>query len=653
MYLGAIFQSGAVLQRDTYIPVYGCGQAESFVKVEFAGQEAYCRSSREGNFLLYLPPMPAGGPFELKVSIPESGEEIICRDILIGEVWLCSGQSNMDYRINSDWRRDNSELDPLGRHQERAFYEELKKTDTSKFRFLTIPQCASGCVEESFDAVWHNVDEEHAGDVSAAGGWFGLELLKKLDIPVGLIVSAWGGTRIEAWVETRVLKRDPLLAYMVHNRLISYANEEAYDIQRIGGYNYELLSKYIDPGISEEAREWSSVGFDDSSWALMDIPGSWVINGIAGNGAVWIRKKVELPESWLDQPLILHTGGIDKHDISYCNGVEIGRTGKDLETDHYNVARHYTIPAEVNHRAEMVIAVRGYSFVCDGSFSGTWQLENTVTGEQISLNGPWAVKAEIDYGTVDVIKYAKYGAGNQHTPGILFDGMIKPLGVYALRGVIWYQGESNTQNEERTTEYRNLLHALADCWRRNFDNPEMPLLVVQLPGYGIKKRFDKGLWAYLRESQRMASVEDPNIFLVSAIDAGEEQDIHPQDKKVVGERLAACALNKVYDFSGIVPGGPELLGYTVLEDGRIKLTFAVHGKFRLLENARQSIYIADESGEFTESSAIAVDGDSLIVTPGKSGKPVELRYAWADFPECTIFNDSGYPASSFRLMLED
>ncbi len=653
MNLGSIFQSGAVLQRDKYIPIWGKGKAESLVKAEFAGFEAYCRSSREGNFLLYLPPVKAGGPFVLKVSIPDSGEEVICDDVLVGDVWLCSGQSNMEYKMSSDWRKDNSELDPLGRRQEREFCAELKKAANPGFRCLTIPQCASGSVEESVEANWVNIDEKTAGEVSAVGGWFGWELMKELNVPVGLIVSAWGGTRIEAWVGMGELKRDPALAYMVENRLITHADYDSYGVSRTSGYNYQLMVDYIDPGISEEAKKWSAPDFDDSSWESMEIPGSWVLSGIAGNGAVWVRKKVQLPESWLNQPLVFHTGGIDKHDISFCNGVEIGRTGKELEIEYYNTSRHYSIPAAVNNRSEIVIAVRGYSFASDGSFMGTWQLENCSTGEKLCINGNWAVKAELDFGKIDVIKCAKYGAGNQHTPGILFDGMIKPLGMYAIKGALWYQGESNAQSLDRANEYRNFLHCMADCWRRQFDDPEMPLLIVQLAGYGIKF-FDKGFWSYLRESQRIAAIEDKNIHMISAIDVGEELDIHPQDKKIVGARLAACALNKVYGLSEFIPCGPEILKCSACTDGKIKLDFDAHGKIKLLENAHESIYIANEDGEFSMAASAVVDGEnSLIVTPGKAGKAVEVRYAWADYPKCKIFNDNGDPASSFRMIVEN
>ena len=180
----------------------------------------------------------------------------------------------------------------------------------------------------------------------------------------------------------------------------------------------------------------------------------------------------------------------------------------------------------------------------------------------------------------------------------------------------------------------------------------MPLIIVQLAGYGKKRSFDQGLWSYLRDSQRIAAAEDENIHMISAIDVGEEQDIHPQDKKVVGRRLAACAFNKVYDFAEIVPFGPEILKCSALADGRIKLDFAAHGKIKLLENTHQNIYIASEDGEFSAAAAVVVDGESLIVTPSKAGKAVEVRYAWADFPGCTIFNDSNYPASSFRMFVE-
>lgn len=652
MILASLFQDGAVLQRDRVVPVWGKTLPDSLVKGTLADQSSFCRSSHEGNFMLYFPAMPAGGAHELTVSVPGTSETVTVRDILIGDVWLASGQSNMEYTLGGDWRVDKSaDGEPLSRRQEREFYELNQQTDN--FRFFSVERCASGAVENVAKGSWRRMSHDNAGDCSAVAAWFGFYLRQKLDVPVGLIVSAWGGTIAEAWTSYSALMLNPdtaenvAMAIASHQKELNYSSENGvpFDISKAAGV-------LPDDGNTGVERGFADPDFDDSAWQDMKIPGSWVQQDIAGNGAVWIRKSFEIPADWVGCDLILHTGGIDKHDISYANGVEIGRTGDGLQVDFYNAVRDYPIPAALVKNNIITIASRGFSFCQDGSFMGNWKLIRKSDRAEILLNGIWKACAEYDRGRVHPRKDSScFGAGNPNTPGILFDGMINPLLPYALRGVIWYQGESNAP---MYNEYYETLRTMIADWRYRFMNHEMPFIMVQLAGYSVSKAFVSGAeWAFLRDAQRLLCEEFPQTFMASAIDRGEELDIHPQDKKSVGYRLAQCALNRVYGYEDIVPSGPEICGAKRLSDGSVKLSFNCAGGLRIDSEKEQSFYVSADGGDFVPADSAEVDGNCVILKSSAVDWIFEVRYAWASFPACTLYNSAGLPASSFRIGVEE
>ncbi|MCI5779745.1 MAG: sialate O-acetylesterase [Lentisphaeria bacterium] len=650
MRLGSLFQDGAVLQHGRVIPVWGQARPGVMIEGELGTDRVFCRTSRTGDFCLYFPAHSPGGPLELRVSVPETGDAVTVRDVLIGEVWLASGQSNMEYPLNADWRTDLSESDPAARVQERAFNAELRAQED--FRYFTVERRAQGAPESTAAGMWRRMTPENSGACSAVAAWFGLYLRRKLDIPVGVIVSAWGGTVAEAWTSLSGLASDPATAELAALARASQRTRECYATEEGRELDYTLCaSVQPDSGNIGVTRNWAEPGFDDSDWGELLVPGSWIKQRFAGNGAVWIRRRVELPADWVGRDLVVRTGGIDKHDIGYFNGAEIGRTGAGLDTSCWNLPRAYPVPGRLVTSRTAVVAFRGFSFCQDGSFMGQWKLVRAADGAEIDLNGVWRAAAEYDRGVVNFRKdNTFFGAGNPNTPGILFDGMIRPLLPYALRGVIWYQGESNAAFPD---EYYAIMKRLIADWRYHFMNPDLAWVQVQLAGYGMRRGFDAAAqWPVIREAQRRLAAEDAGTFMASAVDCGEELDIHPQDKQSVGWRLAQSALHHVYGNTGTVPSGPEIRGAELLADGGVRLRFDWSDGLTLREDFAPALHLSADGRDFVPADSAEVDGDAVILRSAALSKVAEVRYAWADFPPSTLYNRAGMPAPSFRVEVE-
>ncbi len=653
MILGSLFQNGAVLQRGRNIPVWGRTLPNRKVEALLDGNRAQTHSSADGFFILYLPAHDAGGPFELTVEVKNSeGEKIVLNDILIGEVWLASGQSNMAYKLNSDWRV-NTDLPAdkaVGRVQERQFNEMVM--DSEKFRFFNVAERSSMTREEFCAGTWNKMDKTHLGESSAVAAWFGLGLQYQLEnVPIGIINASWGGSVAEAWMSMESLWSSPETRKIALEMEKLCSDPGPWDAS--GAASFENNPDvHADPGNTGIAMGYADCSFDDSSWQDMTIGGSWIKQQIAGNGVIWVRKRVEIPESWSGCDLTLQGGRVDKQDITYFNGTEIGRMGKGFETCYYNVARVYPIPANLVKSGAAVVAIRAYSFSHDGSVAGSWNLVNNKTGESIDLCGSWKAKAEYDWGVVRTNDPAyTFGPGNPtRTPTTMFNGLINPLLPYAMRGVIWYQGESNANTVASARAYRDILQTMIDDWRVKLHNPQMPFLQVQLAGFNTEA--EKFAWAELRESQRILALNDPDIFMASAIDIGEKEDIHPENKLDVGKRLAMCALHHVYGCEELIPSGPEISGAAVEGDG-VRLSFNYAEKLHLTSEER-SFEIAGNDGIYhpAETMLINEDDNTLLIASTAVKSPCRVRYAWANDPVPILYNGAGFPASSFEITLD-
>ena len=649
--LNNIFQDKAVFQRCKAIPVFGKADANSKIKAEFAGQTVFTNSNSEGSFKMRFKSLEAGGPYTLKVYVCKTGESVTVNDILVGDVWLASGQSNMAYLLRPVPVAYNATNTPgLNRMQQEEFQKTIENSE--KFRFITVKSRAS-CIEENdFEGKWQYMTSENAPECSAVAAWFGKYIQQKLDIPVGLIISSYGGTIAESWTSRAGLLANTETMHLPEIVDNVGTDEEIWDITADKIAKEAIPAEYADTGNEGFGNGYAEVDFNDSSWKDMKIPGSWIIQKIAGNGAVWTRKEVVIPDDWQGKELVLELGGIDKQDVTYFNGVEIGRTGKELETEWYDKKRHYEIPASLVRRDKNVIAVRAYSFLYDGSFNGKVEDFNLClknSDKKINISGAWKAFAEKDMG-IRVGNALRLGPFNFNTPSILFNAMIKPILPYAIKGVIWYQGESNAKTVDDSAKYLKKLEIMIRDWYYNFEQGEFPFIQVQLAYYnrGLEDLCNpSSAWALLRDNQRLLCEKMDKVYMASAIDIGDHFDIHPQDKKTVGYRLAQNALHNVYYFNDIVPEGPLFKGYFI-ENNKIRLLFDNAEGMYIKEDLPQSFYVADADRNYYPADKVVIDGSSIIVSSNKVEYPKAARYAWADDPISTLYNSAGLPASSFQ-----
>ncbi len=649
MKLSPLFSDGAVFQRNENIPIWGSTDPSVVVKAEFAGKTAYALSAKDGTFRLHLPPVEAGGPYELTVS-DRNGGSVRISNVLVGEVWLASGQSNMEFRMNAS---------PV---QLEAFLRENRDSDS--IRMFTVHRAASSAIESGVSGKWAPADAENVGLFSAVALWFAYRLRERLGVPVGILHSSWGGTYIQAWTSREMLARNPEYRF----ELVEYENNlrekydwNGFDPAKSEFYTADLLAileKYSkkDTGNTGFARGWAAPDFDDSQWKSMRIPGNWITGGINENGATWFRKTLELPAHWAGKDLIYHSGGVDKHDITYFNGVEIGRTGKDFEDAYWSMPRTYSIPGNLVKAGKNLIAVRAYSFIYDGGFVGgeeDFYLELPDSGETVSFAGESLAFPEYSIGKISRNSGGQVfmsGPYFQNSPHILFDAMIAPLIPYAIRGVIWYQGETNAHTIPEAAAYARFMRDLIEDWRFRWGLGDFPFLMVELANYRSSKAYDpESTWAVLRDSQRKAAAALPNVAISHTTDVGDILDIHPKDKRSVGTRLARIALAGMYSCPDVVPNGPEFQNLR-LEGSRIRVTFRYAEGLHAETLPVKGFFLAASDGVFRPAEG-TIEGSSVVLSSPEIALPRSVRYSWADNPVGNLYNAEKLPAAPFGATL--
>ena len=651
MKLGSLFSDGVVLQQKQTIRIWGTTLPGILLEAKLANKSAYARSSAGGDFLLYLPELEAGGPFELTVSAVEYPEEaVIVKDIMVGEVWLCSGQSNMEYTLGSNWAtaKPSENTVPVNKQQEKEFIETA--CPANDIRFITVPMQVTGCSEKYIEASWMSMTAENAPAASAAAAWFAAEIKKELNVPVGLICCSWGGSVIETWTSPNALRTNPDTRSMLETW---EKFQQQKDIWTLGLKSKDELLRQIaktDRGNEGVGKGWAEVDFDDSNWRDMEIPGSWIDQKISGNGAVWIRKSVEIPQEISGKELYLKTGGIDKHDIAYFNGVEIGRTGEGSESQYWDQQRCYKIPGNLIKAGKNTIAIRAFSFAMNGAFyppADSYKL--TGNGFDFPLAGDWKVNVEYDLGQITLPP--QYSIYNHNTPGLQFMSMINPLLPFTMRGVLWYQGESNANSLSAAITYQRKLETLIKDWRLHFDQVELPFIQVQLADYRSPQSYQEfSAWAALRNAQAAVCRRLPQVFMATALDTGEENDIHPQNKKEVGRRLAANALHNVYGRE-VLPCGPCCIKAEA-ENGKLRIFFQYADGMHLRDVPEKSFYLAGADGKYYPAESAVIENETLLLSSSAVKEPVSVRYAWADNPHNILYNKK-YPAAAFEAAARD
>ncbi|MBR2625152.1 MAG: hypothetical protein IKD23_02000 [Lentisphaeria bacterium] len=647
--LNFLFQDGMVLQQNAPVPVWGSAAPEALIEVSIAGKSACTRASTTGEFMVKLPELPAGGPFEMVIKDCGCGEKIVLKDVLVGEVWLASGQSNMQYFLGADWRpvKNGEYSTQLAARQLKEFAAETENLD--KFRFIKITESFGAVPEKQSSGTWQPMKFPDAANASAAAAWFALQLRKNLNVPVGIIVSAYGGTLIESWTSRNGLANEETMADAIAEYEKNLQQRSVWEDKVLPPNNASLKYAVPDKGNEGIHCGWAKAEYNDSMWKKMEIPGSWLTQEICGNGAVWFRKEVEIPASAAGKELFLEIPGIDKQDVTYFNGVEIGRTGSGLDISTWNTFRRYRIAPELVKPGKNLIAIRAYSFSSNGGFFGSADQHRLLAADNsfsLPLAGTWKAKAELDLGIIPSLPpYYPLHPKYVNAPGNIFNKMINPLIPFAIKGVIWYQGESNASSVDEAQLYRKKFAAMVRDWRYRWGQRQLPFIQVQLAGFNHINHQQP--WADLREAQRLVCRDLPQVYMVSAIDIGEADDIHPQNKKEVGSRLAAGALHHIYLQYSQVPGGP--LFDSCFRQGNmmaVKFTYA-DGLTLRGEHPEKAFEIAGNDGVFHPADKAEIRNGGLYLSAETVERPCFVRYAWRNFPLNVLYNSSNFPASSF------
>ncbi len=466
---------------------------------------------------------------------------------------------------------------------------------------------------------------------------------------MGKYVSSWGGTIAEAWTS-----RDALISDKDFKKVVEEYEDELFNPdthKKILEQQKEWREKYDIKDLKNqgEINGWHNLDLDDSGWGNMFLPGNWQSAGHNYSGIFWFRKEIRIPQDWKGKDLILSLGPTDKSDVTYFNGIKIGSITMEQRLDAWCTPRIYTIPEKLVNPGKNVISVRVFSNIYQGGFIGIPSQMKIfpIDNENLAmpLAGIWKYRIEANFGFIPPQPTGiPRGEGNPNSPYILFDNMIKPLSRYKICGVIWYQGESNA---EKAKQYQALFPLLIKSWRKTWKQGNFPFLYVQIANFmARKKEPSDSYWAELREAQTM-TLSIPNTGMAVTIDIGEADNIHPHNKQDVGVRLSLIALAKIYNCKNLVYSGPVYKSM-LIEKNKIRIKFdhtagglIIHGE------TLQGFSISGKDKNFVWADA-HIEGNDVIVSSPKISKPVAVRYAWADNPECNLYNSSGLPASPFR-----
>ncbi|NOR75417.1 MAG: 9-O-acetylesterase [Draconibacterium sp.] len=625
--LTPLFTNNMVLQQKQDIPIWGKADAGGEVTISLNNQQKKVIVDDDGNWNVSLSPISAGGPYKLLIS----GEETDTIDnVMVGEVWICSGQSNMEMAVEAEWGKiDNSK-------------EEVANANYPNIRLFMVDKVMSNEPLTDFTSNgWKECSPETISEFSAVAYLFGRKLHNDLNVPVGLIETAWGGTVVEAWTSANSLKNinefvDEIDALKIplHEKeesVISYNKPQKAWID-------EVNEKLNDAGIF--AHEFNKYGYDSKEWKTLDVPKTWENQDIMFDGVMWVKKNITIPKDWQGKDLTLNLGPINDFDITWFNGKRVGSMPS------VGMFRTYNIPKELLKEGRNEITV----LILDiGNSGGIYGEPETITlgySEEvtISLIGKWKYKTENFDPSILSLPPNWPGVAQQNRPTVLYNGMIKPLLPYGIRGAIWYQGESNAG---RAVQYRKLFKTLINDWREVWGQGDFPFLFVQLANFmPAQSEPSNETWPNLREAQTMA-LELPNTGMAVTIDIGDARDIHPTNKQDVGKRLALSALAKVYGqdipYSGPMYKAMKIEGNKV----RIKFTHTNNGLKTKGSNQLKGFAIAGADKKFVWAEA-KIEGDEVVVWSTKVKNPVALRYAWANNPICNLYNGADLPASPFR-----
>ena len=631
--LPSLFSDHMVLQQNEKVAIWGSYNPNDKIEIKGSwGEKAMAQSDENGDWNLKIQTPKAGGPFTIEIISSDS--TIVLNDILIGEVWLASGQSNMEMPLKG-WPPNDVIKDSKN---------EIASAANPDIRMFTVPKTLSLLPLDDIEGEWVTSSPETAGDFSATAYFFAKRLQKELQVPIGIIHSSWGGTPAEAWTSEANLRK-----IGDFNNALDLANSPK---------THELLDNWFGQfpaqDFPETQEQWEQIefadidaakpNFDDSNWTSIDIPGPIdLMEKESFDGAVWIRKEFEITDTSSDY--LLHIGAIDDMDATYINGEKVGGLAGD---GFWNVPREILVPKNLLKKGKNMVAIRIIDTGSGGSVSGPVQLKSK-EGKTINLEGTWKylIIAEIYLG-----KFYGYGLNNSiesrpdmiqlnpNMPSVLYNAMINPLVPFSIKGAIWYQGESNVGRDE---QYRRLFPTMINDWREKWQI-EFPFYFVQIAPYNYSPDPTSHFSQKLREAQRL-TLNTTNTGMVVTLDIGQVDNIHPANKQDVGSRLAGLALANDYG-KDLVASGPLYKGMSKSGNEIIlEFDYAING-LKAGEDGLKGFEIAGEDKVFYKAEATIVN-NTIILEAGGINEPQHARYAWRDDSSASLFNAEGLPASSF------
>ena len=611
--LPKIFSDNMVLQRNGLIPIWGWADANEKIEVRFNNQVKSVKAGKNGKWLIRLDAENAGGPYDMTI---KGKNTVQIRNILVGEVWLCSGQSNMEWTVGQSMNAK----------------QEIAAANNLFIRHIKIQRDISSLPQNDINAGdWQICDSTTVANFTGVGYFFAKNLYNELKIPVGLINSSWGGTNIETWISREAFENSDEFKEMIAG--MPKIDLDSLSKLKVKGsvMRIEALQGTKMEGMN--TSQFRELSFDDSKWPVLNQPQLWEEQSIGElDGIVWLRKTIVLSSLDLTKEATLVLSKIDDNDITYVNGIKVGSTNQ------WDANRRYTIPPGVFKEGKNVIAVRVEDTGGGGGIYGdAADVKLILYNASLPLSGEWKFQVE------SVIKTT-----NQNSlPSLCFNAMISPLIPFAFQGVLWYQGESNAG---RSYQYRKAFPLLINDWRQKWNNSSMPFYFVQLATFNNPGNSNEGCgWAELREAQTM-TLSLPNTGMCVTTDlVTNPKDIHPTNKQDVGKRLAALALNNLYS-KNMICNGPIYKSMEIKND-QVILSF---------DNIGTGLYTPDKYGyirgfemagkdQVFHYAKAFIKGNTVVLFNEKVENPVAVHFGWiGDASDCNLFNKEGYPAVPFR-----
>ncbi|WP_245705485.1 sialate O-acetylesterase [Chitinophaga filiformis] len=611
-----VFGDSMVLQRGVKIPVWGNSSPGALIVAKLGNVRATAKADHLGKWQLRFPVFKAGGPYVLEVA--ESGKPdlaIKLKGILIGDVWLASGQSNMEWQVQ----------------QAKDAGKEIANANFPQVRFLVVEHSKQVKPQTNISAgKWKVCDTGNVKEFSAVAYYFARKIHRDQKVPVGIIQSTWGGTPIEAWTSREMLLTSPITREKTLSNDTLAPDRE--DFVQDSLNQIRLWNMVYNPQNNAD-KIVPAVEYDDADWTTVEMPNVLKDFGIGYyEGVVWLKRKITLPPSFNQKDITINLGHPEMNYSLYFNGQEI------CKNVWYSNATHaYTIPANMVKSGENTIAVRIAMLWGGGGLSPLDDIYIADGSSKISLKGKWIYKKDLEGALPKILNY-------QYYPTVLFNTMINPVIPFGIKGFIWYQGEANAA---AAYDYRTLFPMLIADWRKRWRQGDLPFLFVQLANYMKTKPLpSESEWAELREAQTL-TLSQPNTGMACVIDIGEANDIHPKNKQEVGRRLALVANKMVYK-QACIASGPRYKNYKK-EGNRIRISFTNIGTGLSTKDGKEvaGFAIAGKDKQFYWAKAI-IEGNEVIIYADKVAEPVAVRYAWADNPECNLINSANLPAVPFR-----